>query len=173
MTSCGPYSQRYNFTHMFETNIINGKIRPKTYTEGSIMYLINTHHDFNYFSYIIKLAEMDLILDNIQANFTLFVPSDTEIKIKYKYGDFLINMDQSTAKSIVLSSLLDYRIPSELLQNSPASYYNTKYPPNRLFITNIGGTTYINDKIKIIHKDILCTNGIIHVIDGLIIPDMF
>ena len=170
MTSCGPYSQRYNFTHMFDTNIMNGKIQPKTYTEGSIMYLINTHHDFNYFSYIIKLAEMDLILDNIQANFTLFVPSDTEIKIKYKYDDFLVNMDQSTAKSIVLSSLLDYRIPSEILQNSPASYFNTKYPPNRLFVTNINANTKINNFMNVIHFDIICNNGIVHVVDKLINP---
>ena len=170
MTSCGPYSQRYNYTHMFERNIMNGKITEKNYNEGSIMYLINTHPDFTYFSYIIKLAEMDIILDNIQANFTIFVPSDTEIKMKYKYDDFLVNMDQSTSKSIVLSSLLDYRIPSEILQNSPASYFNTKYPPNRLFVSNINAITRINNFMNVIHFDIICKNGIIHVVDKLINP---
>jgi len=170
MTSCGPYSQRYNFTHMFDINGVNGKIPPKIYTKGSIMYLINTHPDFNYFSYIIRLAELDIILDNIQADFTLFVPSDTEIKMKYKYDDFLLTMDQSTAKSIVLSSLLDYRIPSEILQNSPASYFNTKYPPNRLFVTNINANTRINNFMNVIHFDIICTNGIIHVVNKLMNP---
>ena len=80
MAYCGPNTQRYNFTHMFGFNDLNGKLPIKKYTKGSIMFLFDTHPDFTYFSYIIKLAEMDTILDNLQANFTIFAPADSELK---------------------------------------------------------------------------------------------
>ena len=81
-------------------------------------------------------------------------------------------MDQGTAYSIVRSSLLKYRIPSEVLEDSPQAYYYTMSEENRLMITNISGNTYINGNVKIIKKDILCTNGLIHVTDGLFIPNI-
>ena len=79
-------------------------------------------------------------------------------------------MDSTTAWYIVKASIIKNRIPSEILEDSPAAYFYTLSECNRLFITNVSGTTYIDDNIKIIKKDILCTNGIIHVIDGLIYP---
>ena len=113
---------------------------------------------------------MDNILDNLQADFTLFIPSDTELKYRNIQEDFYVNMDQGTARHIVLSSLLDARIPSEILKDSPATYFITKDPPNRLFITNINEKTRINNLFNVIHYDIVCNNGIIHVVDGMINP---
>jgi hypothetical protein len=169
MTSSGPNSQSYNFTHMFQFNDINGNLPKLHYTKGSIMYLIDTHPEFTKFCYLIKLAEMDIILDNIQSNFTLFVPADSELKYKIDPEVFL-NMDKGTARTILKSSILDGRIPSELLTDSPSAYFNTNCPPNRLFITNINGNTRINNSFNVIHFDILANNGIVHVVDNLINP---
>ena len=44
---------------------------------------------------------------------------------------------------------------------------------NNLFINNMNGVTYINEEIQIIHKDIITGNGIIHVIDNIILPSHF
>ena len=170
MTSSGPNCQRYNFTHMFDFVDLRGKLPEKEYKKGSIMYLIENHPDFSKFCYIIKLAVMDDVLDNLQANFTLFVPSDSELKYRSVPEDFYVNMDQGTARHIVLSSLLDSRIPSVLIKDSPATYFITKDPPNRLFITNINDNTRINNLFNVIHFDIVCNNGIIHVVNGLIEP---
>ena len=167
MTSTGPNSQRYNFTHMFDFVDLKGKFPEKKYKKGSIMYLIENHPDFSKFCYIIKLAVMDNVLDNLQADFTLFVSSDSELKYRNIPEDFYVNMDQGTARHIVLSSLLDSRIPSEIIKDSPATYFITKDPPNRLFITNINDNTRINNSFSVIHFDIVCNNGIIHVVDGL------
>jgi uncharacterized surface protein with fasciclin (FAS1) repeats len=134
------------------------------------MYLIENHPDFSKFRYIIKLAVMDNLLDNLQANFTLFVPSDSDLKYRNIPEDFYVNMDQGTARHIVLSSLLDNRVPSELIKDSPAMYFITNDPPNRLFMTNINNKTRINNAFNIVHFDIVCTNGIIHVVDGMINP---
>ena len=79
-------------------------------------------------------------------------------------------MDILTARRIVKTSMLYERIPAKILEDSPAAYYYTTDTTNRLFITNLTGVTYINNNIKIIQKDVLSSNGIIHVIDNLIIP---
>ena len=168
MTSCGPNTQSVNFTHMFDFNDINGNLPVKTYSKNSIMDIIYHHPDFTKFCYIIKLANMDSILDNIQSNFTLFIPSDTSIK--YLSNDIFTNMDQGDAKNIIKSSLLDYRIPKELIVDSPAAYFNTLSSQNRLFVTNINKNTKLNNTLNIIHFDIICSNGILHVVDKLIKP---
>ena len=168
MTSCGPNTQSMNFSHMFQFNDINGRLPKKTYSKNSIMDVIEYHPDFTKFSYIIKLAEMDDIFGKNQANFTLFVPSNTSIKNIPE--DIFLNMDQGDAKNIVQASLLDYRIPKELLTDSPAAYFNTLSPQNRIFVTNINSKTKINNNLNVVHFDIICTNGIIHVVDKLITP---
>jgi hypothetical protein len=168
MTSCGPNTQSYNFTHMFTFNDIRGNLPVKTYHKNSLMFLLDTHPNFTIFTYIVKLADMDIILDNIQANFTLFAPSDSDLKHIDK--NVFLNMDTGSARNIVLSSLINNRIPSELLKNSPAMYLNTNSPQNRMFITNIDGITRINNQMRVIHFDIICNNGIIHVVDNLLKP---
>lgn len=170
MCSNAPNSQSLNFSHMFHFNDIRGNLPIKTYKKGSIMYLLDTHPDFTKFCYIVKLAELDNILDDAQADFTLFVPADSELKYRNNIDIRTLNMDVGTARQIVLSSLLDARIPSELLKDSPAAYFITKDPANRMFITNVNENSKINNYMNIIHFDVTCTNGLVHIVDNLINP---
>jgi len=179
MSSCGPNTQSLNFTHMFKSNKFttsnksnqsNKNLKESNgYSKGSIMELINSHPDFTVFAYIIKLAEMDKLLDDTNYNFTIFVPSDNELKYQ-SCNDILLRMDKGDARQIVLSSLIDDRIPKELLTDSPASYFITKNPVNRIFITNINEVIKLNNNMNILIFDIIRTNGIIHVVDKLIDP---
>ena len=66
--------------------------------------------------------------------------------------------------------MLNRRISSEVLEDSPNAYYYTMDQANRLCITNLGGETYLDGNIKVIYKDILANNGIIQVIDNLVVP---
>jgi uncharacterized surface protein with fasciclin (FAS1) repeats len=170
MTSVGPYSQSNNFQYMFDQPDLRGCLPKKGECPNSLMRLINNHTDFRKFKYIVNLAKLDGILNDPQADFTLFVPSDDAIQ-GLGEGVF-VNMDDATARHIVKSSMLDRKIPRELLQDSPASYFKTKDPPNRLFITNISGRTCIQNDINIIHFDMQAANGIIHVVDKLIWPEI-
>lgn len=168
MTSCGPYTASLNFQHMYDFTDLN-VCHPTIYNKGSIMDVINSHPDFSLFSYACKTAGMDIILDNIQADFTILVPSNEELKKKNLDSD-LCELDIGTARCIVNSSLINRRIPSEIMRNSPAFYLITMSVQNRLFVTNINDQTRINNDFNIIHFDAICTNGIIHVVDGLIKP---
>ena len=166
MVSNGPNSQSNNFTHMFDFVDLRGKPVEKIQDKNSLMGFINNTPEFSKFKYIIQKAMMSDILGSIQTNATLFIPSDNEIP-----NFFIDDMDVSLARHIVKSSMLNKKIPSELLEDSPLLIFNTNNPYNKLLITNINGETYIDNNIKIIQKDIITSNGIIHVIDNLIWPE--
>lgn len=170
MTSIGPYTQSYNFTHMWDIPDLRGCLPKKGYTKNSLMDLISNTPGFSKFKYIIKLAKMDGIYNADQADFTLFVPSDRALANLPE--EVLLNMDDATARNIVMASTLNRRITGELLADSPASYFVTRSRQNKLFITNISGQTYINNDLKVIDTDIEADNGLIHVVDGLIWPVM-
>jgi len=169
MVSIGPNSQSNIFSHMYDIMDIRPSVKEKEkYFSKSIMENISTNIDFKKFLYIVKLAKLENLLNSQDRDFTLFVPSDKYISDISE--DFFINMDYYTARQIVRSSMIENRIPAELLEDNPACYFKTKDPFNTLFVSNVSGKTYLNKKIQIIGKDIILSNGIIHLIDGLVIP---
>ena len=165
MTACGPNSQSYNFTFAYDFNDIRGSLPKRCYNKNSIMSIISTHPDFTKFKYIIKLAKYDTILDDPQANFTLFIPSDSEIT---KFD--VTPLDVGDARNIVRASMLNSRLPSEVLTDSPMNYYDTLSRQNRLLITNINSVTRLNNTISVLLFDILATNGMIHVTNNMLTP---
>ena len=166
----GPYSASYNFTSMFNMTDKQGQLPIKKPCPGTLLDTIDKNQDFSKFRYLLKLANQEDILNSTQSNFTIFVPSNKNLM--NVNDNVFINMDSTTAWYIIKSSIIKNKIPSEILEDSPAAYYYTLSEENRLFITNISGITYLNNSIEVIHKDIMCTNGIIHVIDGLFIPNI-
>jgi len=173
MTAIGPYSQSYNYTHMFDQKDLRGCLPKEKECSNSLMGIISKHPDFSKFKYIVKLGKLEGILNNPQADFTLFIPSDRALRSLGSLGDdVFVNMNDATARHIVKSSMLDRKIPKELIQDSPASYFITKDPPNRLFVRILSGRTYIGNEINVIHFDIQAANGIIHVVDNLIWPEI-
>jgi len=167
MVSIGPYNESTNFTHMFNMNDLRGPL-PLIHTRpNSISDILLKESKFSKFNYILQLAKLQSLYDDIQSDVTLFVPHDDTINISE--GE-LTNMDIGTARHIIKSSTLNRRITSNILEDSPASYLLTQNQPNRLFVTNINEVTYIDNSITVIQKDIQATNGIIHIIDKLIYP---
>ena len=167
MVSTGPYSQPTNYTHTFDIPDLRGPLPKRTFRDGTLSCVIENHPDFSMFRYILNTAQLENIYDDLQANITLFVPSDQQLHAK---GINVINLDIGTARSIVHASSLNRRITRDILEDNPASYFLTRNPNIRLFKTNINDRTYINNNVNIIHKDMICTNGIIHVIDSIIFP---
>jgi uncharacterized surface protein with fasciclin (FAS1) repeats len=166
MVSIGPNSQSGNLTHMFDFVDLRGQRAKAPIEPNSLMGVINNTSKFSFFKYIIEKAMMCDILSSSQADFTIFVPDNSAFLEKD-----IEDMDVSLARHIVRASTLDRKISSELLEDSVVSYFTTKDPSNRLLIRNFNGDTFLNDYAKIIYKDIITSNGIIHVVDTLIIPE--
>lgn len=170
MTSIRPNNQLYNYTYMTNINDLRNIKKEKTYNVNSLSGILINNPNFSKFSYILKLAQLDGIYNDPQANFTLFVSDDNSLSTLD--DGFFINMDMSTARNIIKTCTINNRITGSLLEDSPISLYITLCNPNKLYISNINNITYINNNIKVIKKNIITNNGIIHITDSLILPSI-
>lgn len=180
MTYIGPYTQSLNYTHMFDfVDYQSDKVYQQLHT-GSIYSLLSSHTDFTLFTSIIDKAKLTTLYDDPQANFTLFAVSD---KYLLPIRNIICNLDIAQSRQIIQSLTVNNRIPSELIKDSPASFFYVVNDNTKLFTTNVSDETYINmscnsasviqgtcAEAKIIQFDIAANNGIIHIIDKLLFP---
>ena len=169
MTSIGPYSQWLNMSHMWGPPDLRGPLPKKVPCPHSLSGIVQSHPDMTIFAYILRLAKLEDIYNDPTSDFTFLVPSD--MYLSHIQPSVFENMDIATAKHIVKSCTLKRKITSSVLEDSPASYIPTLDPANTLFVTNMNGRIYINNDINIIHKDMNSSNGLIHVVDTLIMPN--
>ena len=172
MTSMTPESMNTDFTHMYRLTDIRSP-DPKNISiksSSSIFGMIKSNPDNKYFTYMIRLADMNYILDDDQIIFTILVPSDNALKSKGITDELFINMDKSIAKQIVNYCILNNNINKNLFQSNPIHLFSTLNKISQLLIINIDNKTTINNTITILEFDKICSNGIIHIIDDIPSP---
>ena len=171
MVSIGPYTQGYDMKQMynFSDYRYDSKKESSYPPEDSLMGIINSNTDFTIFSDIVKKARYDVKLSDKQADFTIFVPSDFHIKQKYTL-DYLTKIDNGLAGEIVNFSMMNRKIDQNILQSSPSSTFPT-VDRSRILISTVNDVTMLANCNKVIHWNYLASNGLIHVVDGLLIPD--
>jgi hypothetical protein len=160
MVSIGPYTQSYveNPQSCFTEACF------KNYRKGTVMHTLVQESPG--FAKIAQIARLDDELDSPEFNGTCFAPSKTF----FENSGFVNKLDPGSARSIVLASLL--RAP---VQSSYMSLFKSEKLPTRdrfseLYIEGIHGNVLINGNILIIKPDFICTNGILHITNGLIHP---
>lgn len=168
MTSCAPDGQPLNFLHMSDFTDYRGKPKKPCLTKGSISDYIYKHNEYSLFRGIIEKANMVGLLDDIEANCTLFVPQDKDLKHTSK--EWFNTMDDGLARQIVNASIVNRSIDKYLITSSPVSYFYTRNSQMRMYVTNINRKTQINNCMIITKYDIKLTNGLIHEINGIIVP---
>lgn len=170
MTSIGPYSEKTNLSYMYDKVDLRGPLPQKIDIPGSLSWIISMTPNFSKFRYILRLAKLDDMLCDLNVNYTVFVPTDESLSDIPE--NVFLNMDLLTARSIIQASILKRKITSDILSDSPCSYFMTLNPYTRLFVTNVNGQTSIDNHINIIKSDIMANNGIIHATNGLIKPNI-
>lgn len=170
MTSLGPDTQSYNFTHMYSFVDLRNNEKPKVCTDpNSIFGFLSKSQDFTKFLKIVQRADMEGFLNDIQANFTLFVPMDRFIEhIPMEYFE---NMDVGLARQILNASLLNRQLDKSLITSSPVCYYTTRNPRMRMYVTNISNVTQINNCVRVVEFNNRMNNGIVHIVNNLIVPN--
>ena len=170
MVSLGPYNESTDFKHMYNFVDINNNIpKKKIYPQNSIMDMIDKIPDFSIFKNIVTIAKLDDKLSDIQANFTIFIPSDEQIKTKYSSA-FIKNIDYGLARQILNISIMKGELDKDLLQSSPTCILPTMDRSNSIRINTVNNISLLQKDIKIIHFNHKCNNGIIHVIDKILLP---
>lgn len=170
MVSYTPTTPYLNFNHMYDFVDYRSKKQPEMcLTQGSIYYLLCRDTRFSKFRSIIDKAKLQGFFDDMQSNISLFIPTDN--MLKHIPDSFFQTMDIGLARNILDASSIPKRLKSDLLTSSPVCYYFTKNPSMRMYVTNINKNTRINNCANIVQFDIEANNGMIHIIDNLLVPN--
>ena len=164
----GPNSYSRLYFHMTDFKDKRGNSRTIKINENSILDIISKTEEFSNYRDIVSHSQYESKLNDYSAIITVFVPTNEAFP-----NEFLDNLDRLQANVFIQSNSIDRSITSELLEYSPYSILPTKFnTPNNLKVSNVNGSTYING-CKIIIKDIMAENGVIHVVDKLNIPEYY
>ena len=155
--------QPINISYIEETQSCFLQPVKKTYKKGGLMNTIVVNSPI--FAHIIQVANMDEWLDSGMFDGTCFAPCK-EYSDKY-FRQIKENLDNGLARRIVQDSLLENRFDQKLLFDC-----NLKIPTlNKTTFTNLEidvSNRTINKKYIIVKGDLQCTNGILHLINGII-----
>lgn len=169
MTSNYGTDPRYDLRQTYDIADLRGSIPKSTTTPGTLMSILEYNPDFSKYTYLVKLAGLEGILNSCQARYTLFVPSDTYIESQLANGVFE-NMDRYTARTLLLYSIVPREISYKLIGSDPSWYIDTRIRSEQLLFETLRGKTTINGCVNIVQPDVCTSNGTIHVVDKLLIP---
>jgi len=141
---------------------------------------------YDSFRELVRIARMEDIFDDPQANMTVFVPTDlmfprttlkTCIGHKVEEKDIL-NINFETARKMVNSIIIPNPISTTMMIQSAFTRYRTRDNVNTLIVSTphcvqFEPYTYnkppfglmLNEKARILIPDIYASNGIVHTID--------
>jgi transforming growth factor-beta-induced protein len=139
---------------------------PKDETKN-IVETATENADFNTLVDAIIAADLDETLSDETNEFTVFAPTDDAFaKLDSAYLTNLVENDITTLTKILTYHVISGVVMStDLSDGMQAETVQGKY----LEISIDDGTVYINDAMVIL-ADIECNNGIIHVIDTVLVP---
>ena len=171
MVSMNPGVQAYDMRQMYNFVDLRSKQQPELCAPpNSLMGIIKNNPDFTIFAKIVKQSRYEGKLSELQADFTLFVPSDAHLRRKYS-PQFLASIDVGLARQIMSFSMMKRKLDQRLLQSSPVSTFPTLDRSNSMLIHTVSHKTYLPNGTGIVHWNQPADNGIIHVIDNLLLPE--
>jgi uncharacterized surface protein with fasciclin (FAS1) repeats len=147
----------------FPENAYPKRVENVTYPSNSITGYIVQHHPK--FAYILKLSKLDGQMADQQFRGTIFLPLEDSIPDEY-----LPNMDTNTARRIVKYHFMVGLFPKEVLFTSPCQQLQTTMKGQMIMaMMPSSDSMVLNNYIRILQFDILQTNGIIHIIEKMLI----
>jgi ribosomal protein L33 len=138
--------------------------------ENTVYNVLQSNPNFSIWKRIVDRSGMAEQMNERELNSTLFICSDDKLRNAPK--GFFEKMDNGMCRQVLKASLMDKIIDRDLLTSSPVSYYYTKNPDMRMYITCISNRVMVNNRLTFEKYDIKCSNGMIHILDGIIIPTL-
>ncbi|NDC54901.1 MAG: hypothetical protein EBZ74_11660 [Planctomycetia bacterium] len=161
MTSIYGTDPSLDYQFIYPSEVLGKKKQCINYTENSLMWYLESFHPK--FAYIVKIAQLDKLLDYENSFFTLFLPPETTLE-----EDKIFNIDIHDAKRLVKYHLMTGIIPRDLLFTSLYQELNTTIKGEKIIAIQQGpGTILFNHKSYLLqerHHHITPMNGIIHYI---------
>lgn len=142
-------------------------------THSTIVDVAKGNPDFSILVQALGITGLDVALDNNAASLTVFAPTNQAFAdLLEELGlNGLADVPKATLSNILLYHVLD---GSQMAASITTGYYPT-LSAGPVGNTNLSlyvdmGATMINNRAKITATDVRASNGVIHVIDKVILP---
>jgi transforming growth factor-beta-induced protein len=123
--------------------------------------------DFNTLVDALVAADLDETLSDEQEMYTVFAPTDAAFaELDEEYLENLVNNDTATLTKILTYHVLSGKVMSTDLSDG----MNVTTLEGTKITIHINGTIVMVNDSNVTSADIVCSNGVIHVIDKVIIP---
>lgn len=130
--------------------------------------IVETAADSGNFKTLIRAVQEVGLVDSLSSEgpFTIFAPTDEAFeKLPDGTIDNLLNNKEE------LTNILTYHVIPEKIMSDSVSNLKTAKTANGKHIPIDNSDGIKIDNAKIIQKDIECSNGVIHVIDNVLLPE--
>jgi uncharacterized surface protein with fasciclin (FAS1) repeats len=144
-------------------HVINAVITPK----DNIVETAIANTDFNTLVSAVVAAELDSTLGDESEQFTVFAPTDAAFAALDQ--EYLTNLVEND--TVNLTKILTYHVVSGKVMSTDLSddMVVETLEGTDITITIDNSTVYINDAM-VTTADIECSNGVIHIIDKVLVP---
>lgn len=161
-----PYNESRDSSFMYNLTDLKGDKPKLIYNKNTILGFLHENEDkFSKFIRILEISELIELFNNSELNKTIFIPSNNNIS-----NDFMKIIDKNIAIAIIKYSSLYRKIDKKIILSSPTLNLMSEYRSlPRLYVQNSEFNSQINNS-NILKFDIILSNGIIHIIDNLLIP---
>lgn len=136
----------------------------KTYSPHSVMGYLQQNHPK--YAYLVKLAQLDWQMADVQFRGTVWVPQETFIQ-----EDSLYNMDINTARKIVKYHLMMGLFPKKSLATSLYQQLQTSIKGSMITAFWDQSVLCLNtSQTYVVEFDKILSNGMVHIIHHSLIP---
>lgn len=138
----------------------------KPYNKGSIMDTLMNHSPL--MAYFAQYSGLDEMLNDTETRYTCFAPCKKYCEMYWNL--FQGNIDHLKARNFVLSSVVKYKISEKELTNFDIIPSLNRYSTIDVRYLPLKKVIELNRSLVIVNGDVDCTNGVVHLINGIIEP---
>jgi uncharacterized surface protein with fasciclin (FAS1) repeats len=169
------YHGYWNYQDLVQSYDLNDTRRfpeKEKYDKNSVYGIIRDQPNYKIFTHLLRVSTLDKKADNPQFDATIFICND-DLLTKYYGDEFFMNMDRNKALNLLNFHTLNRKIGKKTLLNQNGSSLQTKREESQIMIDVLDKQLIINRQAKVVGDEMKATNGLIYIIDNLLIPENF
>jgi uncharacterized surface protein with fasciclin (FAS1) repeats len=142
----------------------------ETTTQSNIVQLAQANSSLSTLVAAVTAGDLGTALSDSSASLTVFAPTNSAFAAIQTTVDTLLLPENKTQ----LQNVLQYHVVSSKVLSSDLvdGQVVTTLSGDKLKVRIIGGEVYINNS-KVVTADVMATNGVVHVIDSVLVPGSF
>jgi transforming growth factor-beta-induced protein len=123
----------------------------------------------NVFTTLLKAATAAELVETLQSEgpFTVFAPTDEAFAALPAGTLDALLADPEALKKVLLYHVVEGKVTSDQIVGMTTA---TSVEGSPIAISVKDGTVYLNDSAKVVTADVMASNGVIHIIDAVLLP---